>query len=1849
MEVRSIDQSEGMDNSEEIKRCVTISVLRYIFRRLASSCANQLFVRVMKVQVIMKSKDAQLTRKSFCTLLSFACIRHRERVILRKFSTTKKQKLKYYCFQEFYWLFEIQRKVNRWHLKKNRDLCRRVLFFLLRAASTGSSKIFCPETNISESIAQHAVPAEPSLVLTLSRRRHLLLTYWERWIGAKKSGPDLSLLLDSACYELGRSRQKWIAAADVLLELLRALRQTESLCHHIESQVRDRDQTIRCFQVLLDEALSNPDETRRNFFSQCFDKKLMIPQIERSSPDEANHRLFHDKSTISEKNRYQASLTPALENMKLQSASFGMEAGAESWIIVDNPGLKPPNTEGLNELTIKGHNTKRDGTFTTKSGAHDHSPSETMAMKIKMDKLSIVKRYAIRKLDHCHRKKLLNCTFNAINLNRADRTCHFRFRLRAEAHYRLSVCRMAFEALLRARQIGHASVIHAVLHCKFTESQGVFQMMERRLTLLKKSSLICLSACGEDSKQESWTAAAKWCHKTVEMCQCFSAFHRWIGEIKHQSLLRQKKTLILLVFFEVKYQWTWRIKLGNSDFKSISHLTYMKQSDLRKGEPKKFPSHSQVEEAVMEKWNHSVKSSHWQMSRNERRHFLFRQFVIRTASNYAELLHRCFQNFWKHLCHCKCIADFCQCFYVRYNRLQLRGTFKKWRNRTRHYRDLKHVILLHEKRTVPRYFCKWSNVVKDLLSKRSSPYSILSCVAACQAYSPHSIGCMHLLLLRKNSNRLFWFLHREVQKLLLCTLNRLSTYANQSQFVVKFLLKFKLRLSRRIMQSWKCVAENLSIAINQLQGRVQNRLRIRLMSIYFRWMASLTKYCMDVSPALHENQHNIFAFRHWRRGVEASRVEMRDGIIAWTMFQNTIHMRMKAQFFASLSKLQNDLPEMRQEIVRSVLDAVGKWYRKVMLTFLNHWVSQVQPEAAVVLRVKLDMGAGVFSEDSSTLGSLSNETTTLNDLGCKLKEDIFCALAQSAIQRTGICIVQPEDRDALDMEVWILGGEGCRALQVAEKLVFEAKDAGSHLRSTQIGSNIIFAEICGRVDRFTAMAAIAAQKMENSCRTTVVRKLDQERAEKLKLLRVFCRLKSCAIDHFEQRQNWKSMLFGFEILRRNSACANYFSTLKYATQLSFKFRTFMAWRECLQRSSHYELQDAPLLNETQSLKPVFKSILVRSFYLQRKKFRCSTWISTASARPILVNIFVWILFILNSSYSGRLRNRAQAVKYKLSLIYGWNLRFPKLERIMDKCTCRQKRYSFSVWIETFRRSCVQKAILFSARKRTAHDNASVLVLSILQCWQQFASKSREFAEYMGNTKLKLIFKALVTWRETVKISRALAYDSLLKSSLKGIADESAEISKALICFRDCFMGAVRNSTLLQKCLNLQITLFNIERYFWLLCSTWKKLKNYVQNQSRLRFGGDFKFKMKQHLILSCHFQQIYALVVGDQIQNVEVKKQVQALYSIENLIFLNHKVTVEYALHRWCNATHFWRKLTCVKSSIFSELTSRAFNHWRFLASQRLAFPTGSIVFPLVLILHVDTNQMDPALLIFSAFLSQLLNDMKSALSGQSLSNLLRVIGHETVNSASEFLKYSKRKRTKIYHVLVWLESLIQSRTLLDQLLVQATDAQSKLRCQPVGKMITGVQSFGPIHKCVLDLAVSSILESAREHEQAFPSLEVQAYRIKCMLTVLNTILGFGQHLFSRKSLCRHSFHNWATIRRVSNSIPGLIGPNLCKMHTEKYLTSIFQRVEKILLLRNMSLYRMAWQACIENCQAVHTSLAWRSLAYNLTLKMTKNQLRREAAIRMYQLGLLYSMRVRLRKRFSCFSVLKSWQRQTRH
>ena len=59
-------------------------------------------------------------------------------------------------------------------------------------------------------------------------------------------------------------------------------------------------------------------------------------------------------------------------------------------------------------------------------------------------------------------------------------------------------------------------------------------------------------------------------------------------------------------------------------------------------------------------------------------------------------------------------------------------------------------------------------------------------------------------------------------------------------------------------------------------------------------------------------------------------------------------------------------------------------------------------------------------------------------------------------------------------------------------------------------------------------------------------------------------------------------------------------------------------------------------------------------------------------------------------------------------------------------------------------------------------------------------------------------------------------------------------------------------------------------------------------------------------------------------------------------------------------------------------------------------------------------------------------------------------------------------------------------------------------------------------------------------------------------------------------------------------------------------------------------------------------SYCWRKLTNQMTVKFKESRLRKAAAVSMYQFDLIYSMRSRLQRKFTCLSALKVWQRKVR-
>ena len=242
-------------NSEDLKRCLTVSIVRYVFRRLASSCSNQLFARMMKLQMCLKRKEVRIVRFSFNNFLRNAHSKQQNNKDIRKAERFHKQRIKHTVILAF--------KAALLWKSFAISVMRRKDFSLYRTAWQ------CFKENVWENIEMsgvskrrneraqdvYAVAAIQKQLQTRDRSvERTLLQCWRRW--REKSSNHTRFLLDSACFHLEESKQKWIATGNELIKALTMLRQTEEYCRTLSAQLEQKEKIISCLRVLFSELFS---------------------------------------------------------------------------------------------------------------------------------------------------------------------------------------------------------------------------------------------------------------------------------------------------------------------------------------------------------------------------------------------------------------------------------------------------------------------------------------------------------------------------------------------------------------------------------------------------------------------------------------------------------------------------------------------------------------------------------------------------------------------------------------------------------------------------------------------------------------------------------------------------------------------------------------------------------------------------------------------------------------------------------------------------------------------------------------------------------------------------------------------------------------------------------------------------------------------------------------------------------------------------------------------------------------------------------------------------------------------------------------------------------------------------------------------------------------------------------------------------------------------------------------------------------------------------------------------------------------------------------------------------------
>ncbi len=117
------------ESSGESTHGLNVSILRYVFRRLASSCSNQLFRRVMKLQVLLKKKAIHSARIHFVEISHHKCSHTMKRRAILKSALFRKQKLrerKIHCICALAHTAQVARKVRLTRRKMRNIVCRQV-------------------------------------------------------------------------------------------------------------------------------------------------------------------------------------------------------------------------------------------------------------------------------------------------------------------------------------------------------------------------------------------------------------------------------------------------------------------------------------------------------------------------------------------------------------------------------------------------------------------------------------------------------------------------------------------------------------------------------------------------------------------------------------------------------------------------------------------------------------------------------------------------------------------------------------------------------------------------------------------------------------------------------------------------------------------------------------------------------------------------------------------------------------------------------------------------------------------------------------------------------------------------------------------------------------------------------------------------------------------------------------------------------------------------------------------------------------------------------------------------------------------------------------------------------------------------------------------------------------------------------------------------------------------------------------------------------------------------------------------------------------------------------------------
>jgi hypothetical protein len=247
---------------------------------------------------------------------------------------------------------------------------------------------------------------------------------------------------------------------------------------------------------------------------------------------------------------------------------------------------------------------------------------------------------------------------------------------------------------------------------------------------------------------------------------------------------------------------------------------------------------------------------------------------------------------------------------------------------------------------------------------------------------------------------------------------------------------------------------------------------------------------------------------------------------------------------------------------------------------------------------------------------------------------------------------------------------------------------------------------------------------------------------------------------------------------------------------------------------------------------------------------------------------------------------------------------------------------------------------------------------------------------------------------------------------------------------------------------------------------------------------------------------------------------------------------------------------------------------------------------------------------------------------------------------------------------------------MVEDLLQQVQFPSSNFRSQPIGMYASFSRLCGPVHQDVLCLVVDAVqnLEDEKEKQGELliqANFRIQRLRMNYLTEIFQQAL-YSESLFLTKknilSPTRHHFLLWKNSIKTSGDKTNNLSvqSRLIKILAKRYNSStlsvlqhwqivcrISQKTQSMIkqsgCARHRSVFSAVWNVFQSNLLMTAILLSWGKFSSRMVLKAGKTKLRREAGIRMYQFGMLNTMRARLQKKLTCLHALKCWQCVSAH